>query len=117
MNDFTREELEEICEIARHCCKQGVDTRHNLTYDVQQKAGRMLENYESMEKYEYAEEAVTYFIDNFDLQDNLKLLHYGLKLSKYTKGSPLSLDGLVICIHKAAQEQVATLKLGSLCCD
>ena len=45
MNDFTKEELEEIQEIARHCCKQAVETRHNLTYTVKLKAERMIDNY------------------------------------------------------------------------
>lgn len=44
-NDFTKEELEEIQEIARHCSKQGVETRHNLTWDVKLKAERMIDNY------------------------------------------------------------------------
>ncbi len=45
MNDFTKQELEEIQEIARHCCKQAVDTRHNLTYEVKKKAEAMLDSY------------------------------------------------------------------------
>ena len=45
MNDFTKDELEEIQEIARHCCKQAVETRHNLTYTVKLKAERMIDNY------------------------------------------------------------------------
>ncbi len=42
MNDFTKEELEEIREIARHCSKQGVETKHNLTYHIQIKAEDMI---------------------------------------------------------------------------
>lgn len=45
MNDFTKEELEEIQEIARHCCKQGINTIHNLTYYVKIKAQTMIDNY------------------------------------------------------------------------
>ena len=45
MNDFTKEELEEIQEIARHCGKQSVETKHNLTYQVKCKVESMLDNY------------------------------------------------------------------------
>jgi hypothetical protein len=45
MNEFTIEELEEIQEIARHCHKQGVETKHNLTYAVKVKAESMIDNY------------------------------------------------------------------------
>ncbi len=45
MNDFTKQELEEIQEIARHCGKQAVETRHNLTYAVKKKAEAMLDSY------------------------------------------------------------------------
>lgn len=51
MNDFTKEELEEICEIARHCRKQDVETSHNLTYQVWEKAETMIDNYCEHELY------------------------------------------------------------------
>jgi Tfp pilus assembly ATPase PilU len=45
MNDFTKEELEEIAEMMRHARKQGVQTYHNLSYQVEKKALSMIDNY------------------------------------------------------------------------
>lgn len=45
MNDFTKKELEEISEMMTYGRKQGVDTQHNLTYEVEVKAQSMINAY------------------------------------------------------------------------
>ena len=45
MNDFTKEELEEIAEMMRYARKQCVATKHELSYQVEVKALSMIENY------------------------------------------------------------------------
>lgn len=45
MNDFTKDELEEIAEMLRHARKQGVETKHNLSYEVELKALSLIGNY------------------------------------------------------------------------
>ncbi len=55
MNNFTKEELEEIQEIARHCRKQSVETKHNLTSQVKCKAEYFIANYRDPCKHEYGE--------------------------------------------------------------
>lgn len=45
MNGFTKEELEEIAEMMRYARKQGVETHHNLSYEVEIKALKMIGNY------------------------------------------------------------------------
>jgi uncharacterized Zn finger protein len=45
MNEFTKEELEEIKEMMRHARKQAIDTTHNISYQVELKAKSMIDNY------------------------------------------------------------------------
>lgn len=45
MNDFTKEEREEIVDMMHHARKQGVETTHNLSYQVELKAKCFIENY------------------------------------------------------------------------
>lgn len=50
MNDFTKEELYDIAEMMRHARKQGIDTKYNLTYHIEDKVWHMIENYCEHEK-------------------------------------------------------------------
>ena len=79
MNDFTKDELEEIQEIARHCCKQAVETRHNLTYTVKLKAERMIDNY-----CEHESDGVAYST-NLELKLPLKYQSRCLKCGEWFK--------------------------------
>ena len=45
MNQFTKDELQEIAEMARHMRKQCIETTHNLSCEIEDKAWEMLENY------------------------------------------------------------------------
>ncbi len=60
MNDFTKEELEEIVDMMRYARKQGIDTTHNLSYRVETKANAMIDNYED-------NEALSIYDDRIDL--------------------------------------------------
>ena len=45
MNEFTKDELEEIVDMMHYARKQGVETTHNLSYQVELKAKSMIDNY------------------------------------------------------------------------
>lgn len=51
MNDFTREELEEIVEMMRYARKHLVEQKHNLSYQVEKKALSMMDIYYGNYKY------------------------------------------------------------------
>ncbi len=53
MNNFTKQELEDIAEMMRHARKQGIDTKHNLCNEIEDKAWKLIENYcDHSETYE-----------------------------------------------------------------
>ena len=52
MNEFTKEELEDIAEMMRHARQQGIDTIHDLTYEIEVKVRKMIENYCEHDRHE-----------------------------------------------------------------